>query len=262
MQLRVGAVVAALVGVTAVAQAQSAPDLKDTLYQVSNNLGMLRGLQEEDSIVTLRFWATGKMTVGNQTYDLKEYAASIRWHAVPGMRVDMTRMLPDGKSERTVHVVGGGKFAWNETAPGMNPTPAPGTFEERQLMMWTLPHGVSKALRAAGANGRVTMEGAAKVLTFPAPGVPGATVKATLNAKNMVEKVEARLGTTVLETSFAEYGDLNEADYKADVMFPRRIVQKKNGTTVLDLTITKTNTYNPYVIVPVPPGIQKAAAGE
>ena len=35
-------------------------------------------------------------------------------------------------------------------------------------------------------------------------------------------------------------------------MFPKRIVQKRGNTTIADLTITKTNTYNPYVIMPVP----------
>ncbi|MGE3841000.1 MAG: hypothetical protein AB7I50_05380 [Vicinamibacterales bacterium] len=262
MRLRAGVAALALMGVATAAQGQPASDLAETVYHVSNNLGMLRGLQEEDSIVTLRFWATGKMTVGNQTYDLKDYAASIRWHGVTGMRTDITRLTADGKSERLVQVVGSGKYAWNETEPGVNPTPAPGAYAERQLLMYMLPPGLAKALRAAGANAKITTESGMKVVTLPAPGVAGTMLKATLNAKNMVEKVEARVGNSVIETSFAEYGDLNEADYKADIMFPRRIVQKKDGATVLDLTVTKTNTYNPYVIVPVPQGMEKAAAGE
>jgi hypothetical protein len=40
---------------------------------------------------------------------------------------------------------------------------------------------------------------------------------------------------------------------------PRRVVQTVDGQTVLDLTIDKTNTYNPYVIMPVPPAVQKVA---
>ena len=32
-------------------------------------------------------------------------------------------------------------------------------------------------------------------------------------------------------------------------------MQKRAGTTTLDLTVTKTNTYNPYVVVPVPPSV-------
>jgi hypothetical protein len=42
-------------------------------------------------------------------------------------------------------------------------------------------------------------------------------------------------------------------------MTPRHIVQKQGGVTVLDLTITKTNTYNPYVVVPVPGNVEGAA---
>jgi hypothetical protein len=39
-------------------------------------------------------------------------------------------------------------------------------------------------------------------------------------------------------------------------MFPKRIVSKRGNTTITNLTITKTNTYNPYVIMPVPAGIR------
>jgi hypothetical protein len=42
------------------------------------------------------------------------------------------------------------------------------------------------------------------------------------------------------------------------VQFPQRIVQKRDGVTILDLTVTRTNTYNPYVVVPVPTEINAA----
>ena len=34
------------------------------------------------------------------------------------------------------------------------------------------------------------------------------------------------------------------------------IVQKRGGVTISDLTITETNTYNPYVIMPVPDNVK------
>ena len=53
--------------------------------------------------------------------------------------------------------------------------------------------------------------------------------------------------------------DWNGDDYLSDVQFPKRITQKRGGNTVLDLTIQKTNTYNPYVVMPVPAGVLGAS---
>jgi hypothetical protein len=61
-------------------------------------------------------------------------------------------------------------------------------------------------------------------------------------------------------STYSNYGDLNEADYKADILVPARVVRTLDGQTVMDLTIDRTNTYNPYVIMPVPQAVQKAAA--
>jgi hypothetical protein len=61
-------------------------------------------------------------------------------------------------------------------------------------------------------------------------------------------------------TTYSEYGDLNDADYLADIMVPARVVRTIDGQTVLDLTIERTNTYNPYVMMPVPQMVQEAAA--
>jgi hypothetical protein len=63
------------------------------------------------------------------------------------------------------------------------------------------------------------------------------------------------MGTTVVTAAYSDYGDYNGADYLSDVMFPKHIVQKIGGVTTLDITLTKTNTYNPYVVMPVPDSI-------
>ena len=89
----------------------------------------------------------------------------------------------------------------------------------------------------------------------------GATLTARLDARNHVDRVVTRLGEVVTETTYADYGDWNDKAYKADILFPRRLIQKRAGITLLDLTVTKTNTYNPYVIMPVPDTIQKSAGG-
>jgi hypothetical protein len=58
--------------------------------------------------------------------------------------------------------------------------------------------------------------------------------------------------------TYSDYGDWND-DAKADVFLPRHIVQKKNGGIEFDLTLEHTNTYNPYVIMPVPENVSKAS---
>ena len=237
------------------ASAPGAPDLKTVLYDAADVLGMLRTAQEVDRIATMKFWAAGTMNVGGQESKVTNYVGSINFH-VPGMRADITRTGADGKPVRQVEVVSG-KFGWNETQPGMNGSPAPGMANARLLQIWMLPQGVVKAATAAGANTKVTREGGATVLTFPVASV-GATIKATLDAKNMITDVEGRMGNVVINTAYADYGDWNGDDYLSDVMFPRHIVQKQGGVTVLDLTVTKTNTYNPYVVMPVPQNIQQA----
>ena len=77
-----------------------------------------------------------------------------------------------------------------------------------------------------------------------------------LNKDNHIEQVESRMGTVTTVTTYAEHGDWNGADYLSDVMFPKRIVQKRGTATTVDLTVTKTNTYNPYVIMPVPDSVK------
>ena len=39
---------------------------------------------------------------------------------------------------------------------------------------------------------------------------------------------------------------------------PKHIVETQNGMTVLDLSVTNTNTYNPYVIMPIPANVKNA----
>ena len=51
----------------------------------------------------------------------------------------------------------------------------------------------------------------------------------------------------------SDYKDLGEI--QSDVLFPSHIIQKQGGVQVLDLTITKTDPNNPYVVFPVPENV-------
>jgi hypothetical protein len=236
-------------------QAQQSPDLKKVLYDAADAMGMLRGAQEVDRIATIRYWASGTAPINGQPSRVTGYAASVNFH-VPGMRVDMTRT--NGAPQRAVEVVSG-KWAWNETQPGMNATPAADAANARLLQLWMLPQGVVKAATAAGTAAKTATAGGSTTLTFPIASL-AADVKATLDNKHFIREVEARMGGAVYTATYADYGDWNGADYLSDVMFPKRIVQKRDGVTLLDVTVSKTNTYNPYVVMPVPENIAPAAA--
>jgi hypothetical protein len=275
MRFTAAAAIAALVGLTpltthaqgragqagprAAATPAGATDLKKVLYNAADALGMLRGAQEVDRVATLKYWAAGTMTVNGQMYKVTSYVGSLNFH-VPGQRADITRTAPNGMSQRVVEVVSD-TFAWNETQPGMNATPATGTAATRLLQVWMLPQGVVKAATAAGASAKVGVENGSTVLTFPMASL-GATVKATLDAKNFITQVDAKMGPAAVTMTYSDYGDWNGDDYLSDVMFPRHIVEKVGGVTVLDLTVSKTNSYNPYVVMPVPDNIEKAQASK
>ena len=243
------AVVAA--GAQAAKPQGGAPTVKDVLYSAADSIGMLRTAGEVDRIATMNYWATGTVVADGKPCKVKEYKASVNW-LLKAMRVDYTC---EGQSRR-IEVVNGAA-SWNEIEPGVNPSPAAALAAERQLVIWTLPAGVIKAATAAGNKASASVEGGKTILAFPLVEVPGATIRATYSQDTyLLERVEARLGSTTIDISYAEHGDWNGDDYLSDVQFPKRITQKRGNATVLDLSVTKTNTYNPYVVMPVPPGLK------
>ena len=143
------------------------------------------------------------------------------------------------------------------------------------MQLWSLPHAVYKAATLAGANAKTTLEGGVLYLTYPLPAPLNGTARVALNTTDAdeltmddgekyqlsfwIDRVEMRIGNVVTETTYSDYAELNEPDYRSEVMFPRHMVQKRGGVTSLDLTTVRTNTYNPYVVVPVPANVKSAA---
>jgi hypothetical protein len=257
------AAAAALAGQAARAQnAPAAPALdaqiKAVLDAAANAQVMLRGAQRVDAIAQTEWWATG--TAGDAR--VTAYHAYLNYN-VPGVRVDMTKM-PGG---RTIEVVSG-NAAWNESEPGGGLVPGKGTatpmmntVNDRLLRIWMMPSGVVKAARMAGNVTKVATVNGKMTITFPAAGT---MIRATLDGKNLPEKVEARFDNpaTAIVTTYAQYADWNDADLPparralSDVLFPKRITTTVGGKPSLDLTITKTDTNNPYVIMPVPANVK------
>ncbi len=274
-----------LIAGTLAAPCARAQDAAAAIKTAEYALGMIRGPQRIDAISTLEYWGTGSVKDFGQSSRPDSalpvfratYHASLSY-AVPAMRVDVTRSNPGGPMQgggglplatpqRQIQVVSG-KFAWNESVPGAGfmpgstATPTPAALKVRLLQLWTTPFGVLKMAVQAGPSAKVTTEGGATVIMFPLSGaLEGITVKATLNAKKQVERVETltdnpMLADLVTETTYSDYKDLGEIE--SDVLFPSHIVQKQRGFAVLDLTITKTDPNNPYVIFPVPDSVEKA----
>lgn len=254
----------------------AAPDVKTTLYRIGDALGMLRGTEERDAILTMDWRGTGTITVAGQSCKLANYRGQVRYAAPePGLRTDFACAQADGKPGTRVVQVVAGNVAWNETTPGVGATPALDTTTDRLVQLWSLPHAVYKAALLAGPNAKTTLEGGTLYLSYPLPAPLNGTARVALNTTDAdeltmdsgekyqlsfwIERVEMRVGNVVTETSYTDYAELNEPDYRSEVMFPRHIVQKRGGVTLLDLTVERTNTYNPYVVMPVPASVKAAA---
>lgn len=242
------------------------------LYFWANHMGMLRGVQERDSIGTLDYVGSGTITVNGQPCRLTRYHASVNYQ-VSGMRVDYTCTLPNGQNFEEIQVVGA-EYAWNEVGgPGAGlvagkgqAVPMKEAFAERAIRLWGGPQGAVKAAVMGGANTRIVVEAGKTTVTFPIPRVAGAIAKATLFngpinglcTRNCAERVEVRNGNVVTEYVYSNYADLNDPEEQLDAFFPGRIVEKRGTTTVLDLMVTRTQTANLYIVVPVPPAVKSA----
>jgi hypothetical protein len=192
------------------------------------------------------------------------YRASINYQ-IPGMRAQYSCTKANGQSYKAIEVVSG-QYAWNEDVVGAGliagrgmPTPLPALATERLIRIWGGPQGAAKAAAAGGDATKVAMENGKPVVTFPIPGVPGASGKATLNTNNMAERVEVRQGTSLTEFTYSNYADWNPPDDKVEGFIPGHLVEKRDGVTVLDITVGETEVGNLYVVMPVPGSVKKAA---
>jgi hypothetical protein len=104
----------------------------------------------------------------------------------------------------------------------------------------------------------VTWQAGKPVVTFPLPGVPGATATATLDAKFMAERVVVTQGATTTEFTYSDYKDWNNPLNKIEVFYAGKMIERKNGAVVRDLTTTETETGNVYVVAPVPASVKAA----
>jgi len=219
-----------------------------------------------DAVNTMEIRATG--TVG-QSADA-EYHVALAYNP-PAMRVEITRKAAAGGApQHTIQTVRE-KYAWNESEIGAGLEPGKGTAtpaiadqKERLLQLWILPYGVVKAAIAAGDKTAVSTENGATVITFPLSGsLADVSVKATLDSKSLVAKVETRsdnaaLTNLVTETEYSDYADHGEL--LTDIKSPGHIVEKKAGRPALDIRVKMVDANNPYLVFPIPANVKAASA--
>src|SRR5205823_4371798 len=164
--------------------------------------------------------------------------------------IQYTCTRANGQPYSNIEVVSG-LYAWNEDTPGaeIGPTKGkatamPATVQERLIRFWASPQGAAKAAVAGttetfwlGANpGTLFADGLDKVrdtslawqsgkpvVTFPIPGVPGATATATLDAKFMAERVVVTHGAATTEFTYSDYQDWNNPLNKIEVLYAGRL---------------------------------------
>jgi glyoxylase-like metal-dependent hydrolase (beta-lactamase superfamily II) len=233
------------------AQAQ---DAKATLEAAAKALGNATSLEIQGSGVV--FQVGQSYTPGQPwpQFDVRTFNRVVNYETA-SLRDDMmrTRTLDPPKGggvfvrgeHRQVFVVSG-DHAWNVI--GENTVAAPIALGDRQFQFWSTPHGIIKAAMAnpAGVQGRT--------IAFGIPGRFRAT--ATLDAANLVERVEATLSSPVLgdmaiQVSYADYRDFG------GVKFPTKIRQTYGGFPAFELNVTEVRA-NGAADIKVPDNVRLA----
>ena len=264
--------------------ASDAKDLKAVLFRWMWGTGMLKGHDERDMVASLEYQAKGTIQVDRQPCTLTKYRVSTNYQTF-SQRIQYACTRPNGQSYSNIEVVSG-LYAWDEDTPGaeIGPTkgrvvPKPAAVQERLVRLSASPQGAAKAAVAGttetfwlGANpGTLFENGIAKagqtavswesgrgVVTFPIPGVPGAVATATLDANYMAERVVVKHGSATTEFTYSDYRDWNNPLNRIEVLYAGKMIERRNGTVVSDLTTEVTETGNVYVVAPVPASVKSA----
>jgi hypothetical protein len=267
-----------------------AKDLKSVLFNWTWHMGMLRSGNESELVKTLEYEAEGgTIQVNGQPCTLKKYRISANYQ-IPGYRTQIECTRSNGQTYKNVETMSG-EYAWDEDIPGAEivagkgkATPRADALQERLIRLWASPHGAPKAAiagaaglptsesfgqnpallidrqTAAGAKATTTLswQGDRAVVTFPIPGVAGATATATLDQGFLPERVVVRHGANTTEFVYGKFEDWNNPLFKIEALYAGTIVERRNGTVVRDLKAKVTEIGQVYVVVPVPESVKKA----
>jgi len=273
-----------------------AKDLKSVLFNWPWHMGMLRGIEEHELVVTLEYRGEGMILVDGEPCTLTPFREGEREgelgksgyrissaYQFAASRTQIECTLPNGQTYKNIEVVSG-EYAWDEDIPGAGlvpgrgtAVPKPETRDERLIRLWASPQGAPKAaLAGAGIDPMkvfrnpgglleagtskigetsVTWDGDTPVVTFPIPGVEGATAVARLDDRFMASSVVVTHGNDTYEFTYSDYDDYNNPLNKIEAYMAGRMVEKKNGVVTRDIRTVQTETGSVYVVVPVPPSV-------
>jgi len=217
-----------------------------------------------DTVKTLQFSASGVSFAMGQSavpgaawprFNIPSFTRTVNYETA-SLRDEQTRSraempprgggIPSVGEVRQVQVVSG-DLAWN--VAGETASPAPVALVERQLQLWTTPHGLIKAALANNA----TVQG--RTVSFVVAG--RYSIKATLDDRGLVEKIEALssnpvVGDVPMEVTYADYRDFG------GVKFPMRIRQAAGGFPTVDFTVSDVKPNAPADIQ-VPDNVRQAS---
>jgi hypothetical protein len=238
-----------LLATTTIASAQ-APEQggRAALTEAAKVLGMVRGLERSLTIVNMfEYTANGTMAdAAGAPGEVKRITASYDY-VIPAARVDIEK---GSAGERTIEVAAG-SLAWDEETPGIYLRPAGTPAAERLKLIWLLPHGVILAGARAPDQVAVAEKNGQRELTVPLP--TGLEAKSVLDGAGLMTRVEIRIGAQLFTGDYSDYKDFQGYG----VIFPTRIVQKVDGRTISDLTVTEALA-NPYMIFPPPKELKQS----
>jgi glyoxylase-like metal-dependent hydrolase (beta-lactamase superfamily II) len=244
-------------------QAGNAQEAKAVLDGVAKSMGDVKSLQYAGSGANYSFGQNVAPGTPWPRFNLKSYTRTVDYDT-PAMRDEIVRTQAEERGGGGIPLVGeqrqlqavSAAQAWNQV--GENPiTPALAAVADRLHQLWITPHGVIKAAMKYNATVATQTEGGKKttVISFTVPGQ--LKVKAFVNERNLIDKVESWntnpvLGDVMTETTYADYKDFG------GVQFPTRITQKQGGFPTLDLTVNEVKP-NPPVDVQVPDNVRQAS---
>ena len=275
--------------------AEGVKDAKSVLFNWPWHMGMLRGIEEHELVVTLEYRGEGTIQVNGQPCAITPYKAAREGelgtsgyrisnaYQFAGSRTQINCTLPNGRTYSNIEVVSG-EYAWDEDRPGAGLVAGEGTakpmresVDERLIRLWASPQGAPKAaLAGAGidpmkvfrnpggllqdgvskiGNTSVTWEGNTPVVTFPIPGVDDATAVAKLDDRFMASSVVVTQGRNRYEFTYSDYNDYNNELNRIETYMPGRMIERKNGQVVRDVKTVVVETGSIYVVVPVPSNV-------
>ena len=178
-------------------------------------------------------------------FTVTKYNALLNY-TVPAMRQELVR-IDDMNPPK-----GGGAGGFNPATGqgGIRPIPGDiiqntnvdGRTQAGALSLWLTPHGFLKGAAANAATAKVATSRGKTLVSFVAFNTY--TVTGTLNAENLVERVETKMdvgftGDTLFEGIYSGYRDFG------GVKFPSRLVMRQGGFPVLDITVASATPNSP-----------------